>query len=151
MSNVSLVSLPKESALNAYVKPADFIDCYAVESSLSAREAAEQIVEYPAWVRSLMLLRRIVTEPFGLKNEIPTSEQSIGAFPIESETHEEIVAGFDDKHLNFRISIMVRNRRAFLATWVQPHNLGGQIYLATVMPFHILICKNALQRVVAAS
>jgi hypothetical protein len=35
----------------------------------------------------------------------------------------------------------------FLATWVHPHNIGGRVYLTTILPFHILIARNALARV----
>jgi hypothetical protein len=33
------------------------------------------------------------------------------------------------------------------ATWVHCHNLAGRAYLASVMPFHILMSRNALGRV----
>ena len=62
----------------------------------------------------------------------------------------KILAGFDDKHLNFRISIMAKTGKIYFATWVSPHNIGGELYLKAVMPFHVLICRNALKRVAAS-
>ncbi|MEM1300886.1 MAG: DUF2867 domain-containing protein, partial [Pseudomonadota bacterium] len=75
------------------------------------------------------------------------SENKLGLFPVEIETGDEIIAGFNDKHLDFRVSIMARDGGVYLATWVHTHNFGGRLYLATIMPFHILIARNALARV----
>lgn len=97
-----------------------------------------------------MLVRRIVTTPFGLVNEAPKTRAAIGFFPIESETDSELVAGFDDRHLNFRISIMSKNGFISLATWVRTNNLGGDLYLKSIMPFHVLICRNSLRRLAKA-
>ncbi|MEM7097525.1 MAG: DUF2867 domain-containing protein [Pseudomonadota bacterium] len=146
-ASVQLTSLPAWSAMLDYCSPGDFIDCYSVECDLSVREAAEIIVQFPSWVQLLMLLREVVTTPFGLKNSLDEGEVSIGIFPIESESDREILAGFDDKHLNFRISIAAEDGKVFLATWVRPHNMGGKLYLSVIMPFHILICRNALGRI----
>ena len=56
-------------------------------------------------------------------------------------------SGFDDRHLEFRVSVLSRDGRVSLATWVHPHNLGGRLYLAAIMPFHIMVARNALARV----
>ena len=71
----------------------------------------------------------------------------IGIFPVKQETENELIAGFDDKHLNFRVSVLSNQGQISLATWVAPHNMGGKIYLAVIMPFHIAIARNALARV----
>ncbi|MEM7001919.1 MAG: DUF2867 domain-containing protein [Pseudomonadota bacterium] len=144
---VRLCQVPTSSGLRAYINPDDFVDCYTVESQLPARQAAEICVTFPAWVRLLMQLRRLVTAPFGLINDAESHPDKIGIFPIESETTAEILAGFDDRHLNFRISVLAQAGQIYFATWVQPHNLGGRLYLKMVLPFHILICRNALRRV----
>lgn len=71
----------------------------------------------------------------------------IGIFPVKQETENELIAGFDDKHLNFRVSVLSNQGQISLATWVAPHNMGGKIYLAVIMPFHIAIARNPLARV----
>ena len=146
MGAVKTAALPESSALNRFVQAGDFADCYCVPSERNVRHAAEQIVQFPPWVQVLMGLRKIVTAPFGLKNDVSEGVETIGFFPIELETDREIIAGFDDKHLNFRISILALEGVVYMSTWVRPHNLGGRIYLTTVMPFHILICRSALKR-----
>jgi len=131
------VELPSESVLHERIASTDFIDCFMVKSSMSARKAAEIIVQFPQWTQPLFRIRRIVTAPFGLSNDGPP------------ET--EFVAGFDDKHQNFRVSVMSQSGRVYLATWVHPNNIGGRIYLFTILPFHVMIARDALKRVALQS
>lgn len=150
MRGVRADSPPGDSRIGAFVEPGDFIDCFSVRSAARPREAALVIVDFPVWVGALMRLRRLVTAPFGLVNDTPEDIDRIGFFPVESETADEIIAGFDDKHLDFRLSIATFDGRVFLTTWVQRHNLGGRIYLWCILPFHKLIIRNALARLAAA-
>jgi len=140
-------NLPLDSILNARIEPIDFLDCFSVQSTLSPRHAAEIITNFPPWVRALLLLRRLVTAPFDLSNDGPNADDKLGPFPVEIENNSELVAGFDDKHLNFRVSVISQDSTVFLATWVRPHNFGGRFYLRCILPFHILIARNALVRV----
>ncbi|MDF1733155.1 MAG: DUF2867 domain-containing protein [Minwuia sp.] len=149
--DVTATPLPAQSLLHQRAAPADFLDCYAVASDLAPRQAAEIITSFPGWVQFLMRLRGMLTAPFGLASEGPRTRDSIGIFPVETESAEEIIAGFNDRHLNFRVSVQSREGRVFLATWVHPHNLGGRLYLRAIMPFHILISRNALARVATRS
>ncbi len=150
MSYVTTVNLPSHSDLHGRIKPADFLDCYCVESCLPPRPAAEIITDFPGWARFLLLIRKVVTTPFGLSSDGPPSLDKVGIFPVESDTRDELIAGFNDKHLDFRVSVMSSEGRVFLATWVHPHNIGGKCYLNAIMPFHIAISRNALKRVYAA-
>lgn len=147
MTRVTSSDLPRNSLLHERTTPGDFLDCYVVRSDLSPRRAAEIITDWPGWARALMGLRRIVTAPFGLSNDGPEADDKLGLFPVEVETERELIAGFNDRHLDFRVSVTAENGQVFLATWVHPHNLGGRIYLAAILPFHILIARNALARV----
>lgn len=150
MKRVRATKLSEESALQDLLRERDFLDCYTVGSSLTPRRAAEIITTFPGWARALVLLRRIVTTPFGLSNDGPSAPDKLGPFPVESETERELIAGFNDKHLDFRVSVFATGETVSLATWVHPHNLGGRLYLATIIPFHIAIARNALARVARA-
>lgn len=143
------IALPHDSRLRALMAPGDFVDCYAVGAEIELRRAAEIVVDWPRWARFLLGLRRVLTAPFGLDNDGPPARDKLGPFPVESETEDEIVAGFDDRHLDFRVSVMCRDRQVSLATWVHPHNAAGRGYLAAIMPFHVAIARNALARVAA--
>ena len=146
-SKVMKIPLPVSSALHQRYKPGHFLDCYAVETAMPVREAALVITDFPIWARFLLLIRRVVTTPFGLDNDGPEAADRVGIFPVESETATELIAGFDDKHLDFRVSVLSHDCKISLATWVAPHNLGGRAYLAAIMPFHVAIARNALTRV----
>ena len=147
MPHVYATSLPTESLLHRQVGEHDFLDCYAVASKLPARQAAEVIIQFPGWVQFLLQIRRLLTAPFGLVNDAPPDTDVLGIFPVETETEQEVIAGFNDKHLDFRISVFAKEGKVFLATWVHTNNIGGKIYLKAIMPFHILIVRNALARV----
>lgn len=149
MSQIQACPLPAHSLLHAHVSPGDFLDCYAAPGTVTPREAAQTIVTFPAWAEALVKLRGIVTAPFGLKQDGPEGLEKLGPFPIQQETENELIAGFDDKHLNFRISVLQHQGRIHLATWVHTHNIGGRLYLALIMPFHILIARNGVSRAVA--
>ncbi|MEP2028169.1 MAG: DUF2867 domain-containing protein [Paracoccaceae bacterium] len=146
-NRVTETKLPRQSRLNERVGPRDFLDCYVVDAEMPPRKAAELISDFPRWVKFLMTLRRLLTTPFGLSNDGPPSKDKVGIFPVEFETPDELIAGFNDRHLDFRVSVMSREGRIYLATWVHPHNFGGRLYLTTIMPFHIMISRNALRRV----
>lgn len=143
----SSAPLPALSALHQMRRPGDFLDCYRIASPMASRAAAEIITNFPTWAQLLVKLRGLVTTPFGLKQSGPEGVDSVGFFPVISETPDELIAGFDDKHLNFCVSTIQQDGYVYLATWVSPHNIGGRIYLATILPFHILIARNALVRV----
>lgn len=139
--------LPSHSALLERVGTLDFIDCYCVDSELAPRQAAEIITNFPLWARFLVHIRNGITKPFGLSSNGPAAEDKVGFFPVESDNDRELIAGFDDKHLDFRITVVSHKGRVYLATWVHPNNIAGTLYLNAILPFHILIVRNALARV----
>lgn len=148
--SVQATSLPLHSDLHRLRTQGDFLDCYSVSSDMNVRRAADIITDFPGWARGLLHVRGVLTAPFGLDNKGPEVANKVGIFPVESETADELIAGFDDKHLNFRVSVMSHAGLLSLATWVAPHNFGGRIYLAAIMPFHVAIARNALIRVACA-
>lgn len=146
-NRVEECQLPSSSLLHARMETGDFLDCFAVKANMPPRRAAEVITAFPGWARFLLRVRRLVTIPFGLAQSGPADADLVGPFPVERETPTELVAGFNDKHLDFRVSVMSTDGRVTLATWVRRHNLGGRFYLRLIMPFHVMIARNALSRV----
>lgn len=143
---VTPATLPAVSALHSRFSDGDFMDCYRIECTMPCREAADVIANFPQWAQVLVKLRNIVVQPFGIKSEGPENVDKIGIFPVEHEDANEVIAGFDDAHLDFRISVLRDGPYLYLSTWVHRHNLLGRAYLAVIMPFHILITRNALSR-----
>lgn len=147
MPAVARTELPRTSLLQGFRQPGDFLDCYACVSTLPARKAARVLTCFPAWTMALLRVRNAFATPFGLRGAAPAGARTFGPFPVERETADEVLLGFDDRHLDFRVSVMQHEARIHCATWVRPHNIGGRLYLAEVMPFHVLIIRNGLARV----
>jgi hypothetical protein len=136
---------------------AQFADAYRIvvaDAGLDARRAATQMAPGQRWIDALMALRNHIVAPLGLKTPAPHSVSAvdtIGVFPVLSETPDRIVAGFDDKHLDFRVVVDVATegsrRRVTATTLVLTHNLLGRVYLATILPFHRLIVRSMLRRI----
>jgi Protein of unknown function (DUF2867) len=135
---------------------AQFADAYRVTVdgiNVDARRAAEKMfARNPGWIDALLRLRNVLVRPFGLKASglgEPASGGMIGLFPVISETPERLVAGFDDRHLDFRVVVDVetflRGRQITATTLVKTHNLLGRVYLAVVLPFHRLIVRSLLR------
>ena len=99
---VKATQLSHDSLLQGYVAQGDFVDCFTVASTMPAREAAEVITNFPNWAQPLLSLRGLITAPFGLSQDGPEAEDKLGPFPVEHSSASEVIAGFDDKHLNFR-------------------------------------------------
>ena len=139
---------------------AQFCDAFSAEvdgAALDARQAAERMLgRGPRWIEMLIRLRNLLVTPFGLKTPAPNvaaAADTVGIFPILSETPSRLVAGFDDSHLDFRVVIDVASaghgQSITATTLVLTHNLLGRTYLAIILPFHRLIVRTLLRQVVA--
>jgi len=140
---IEKTALPADSLLRGHLRAGDFLDCYRTGSTLDVDSAAARAMAFPAWARGLLRLRNVAVAPFGLKTAHAT-ENNIGMFPITARNDHEIILGFNDTHLDFRISILVEGGYAYGATWVRRHNRLGRAYLAAIMPFHKAIMRRAV-------
>ena len=154
MTRVHATSLPQNSRLYqqpAGVKDSDFIDCYTKPCETSLEDAAQRALSFPPWASALLRLRNVLVAPFGLNTEVtnenrPDQPDRMGVFPLISRDESEIILGLDDSHLDFRISVLKQDGQIYFATWVRTKNRFGRIYLRLIMPFHILIVRNAVSR-----
>ncbi|MDK3018016.1 DUF2867 domain-containing protein [Pseudodonghicola flavimaris] len=140
------VPLPRHARIWARVRPGDFLDTYSVATPLSARQALELALRSPGWARALLRLRDTLVAPLGLRTA--ASDEHAG-FPVEYEDEDEIIVGMDDRHLDFRITVLKAGGLVHLSTWVHRNNALGHFYLALIKPFHVLILKSALRRIAA--
>ena len=69
----------------------------------------------------------------------------------DGQAADEVVMGFDDKHLDFRVVVDVAtsggSRNVTATTLVKTHNLLGRTYLAVIMPFHRPVVRAMLRQV----
>ncbi|WP_018235862.1 DUF2867 domain-containing protein [Ensifer sp. BR816] len=139
---------------NACLPGADWADCYELlflGDRLTALEAARRALgSAPRWIRNLLALRNRIVAPLGLKAAAPAGDASlVGIFPVLSGSEREAVLGFDDRHLDFRIVVEVRDGPADsqvigVTTLVRRRNLFGYFYLAAITPFHKAIVPALL-------
>lgn len=145
---------------DALLPGAQFADAFRITvdgTALDARRATEKMLgREPRWIEILMRLRNRAVAPFGLKRPLqaaPRAADTIGRFPIVSETPHRLVAGFNDKHLDFRVVVDVaaagQGQSVTATTLVMTHNLLGRCYLAIILPFHRLIARAMLRQVAA--
>ena len=143
----------------AVLAGAQFIDAFRVEvgaATLDAREACTRMVLHgPRWIDALTRLRNILVTPFGLKTSgegAPAPGGLIGLFPVLSETPDQLVAGFNDYHLDFRIVVDVTgdtaSRQVTVTTLVKTNNFLGRTYLTLITPFHKLVARGMMGRIV---
>jgi len=154
---------PPESELASGYDGANLADAYAIALPETATRdvalLAKAILAHPApWARALMKTRDAVMGVFGVKTakQIRAATSSPGRdridfFPVISRSPRELIVGENDRHLDFRTSVLIRNGTdgapdlVIATTVVRCHNRLGRLYLAVIRPFHILIVKAYLR------
>ena len=165
---VNAVPLPPDSALANPERPYDYADSYAApvaDSSLTAADAAAAFFgRAPRWISFLMSVRNRIVSVFGLKTgkDNPTAPtaadltvgQTVGLFRVYQASPSEVILGEDDRHLNFRVSVLVRppdptGRLLIVSTVVHYRNVFGRLYFFFVRPIHRLIVPAMFRRMLA--
>lgn len=120
----------------------------------------------PWWMKLALVTRNRIASLCGL--DAPTSAEimnpdvkssyrvgeKIGPWPIFSITKTELIAGRDNKHLDFRLSVMkVTNDQVtstVISTVCTVHNRFGKVYLFFIVPFHKWGLKQLILRAIIA-
>lgn len=107
----------------------------------------------PVIFRVLMAIRDRIMSVFGVHTSTQMRQldrRHIDFFPLLSLTNDEIELGLDDVHLDFRAYITLGDTDEGLVlqatTAAKAHNLLGRIYLAMILPFHMVIVRASLVR-----
>jgi Protein of unknown function (DUF2867) len=158
------VTLPADSAVAPLYKGADLADAFAVTLGKAhdgdIRTLAQSILGDPApWVRMLLALRDAAVAGFGVRTSGEMRRAAakdrgghIDFFRVRRQSERELVVGEDDRHLDFRASILLRpgvdggGDELVVTTVVHCHNRLGRTYLALIAPFHRLVVKTSLGR-----
>ena len=162
---------PQASSLDRQmVEAAYFQDSYRAplrkEHSTMAAIFFDLFGHNPGWVKALLLMRNRIAAACGL--EVPKASDIqhpiqkahyavgdvIGPWPIFALTEHELIAGRDNGHLDFRLSLL-RERRGdqssiVVSTVCDVHNLYGKIYLFFIVPFHKWGVKQMIARAIHA-
>jgi hypothetical protein len=119
----------------------------------------------PGWIDSLMSLRDKIVSLFGLKTSEKERQNNLrvpfrfiegekmGFFNFYNRTDNEIILGEDNKHLNFRVSLLLETpsqhsdkKRAVISTVVTYNNRFGSLYFYFVKPFHRVIVPAMMKK-----
>lgn len=150
-------AFPAASGLDrAFVDAAFFADAYQVplaHAEISVIDVFFAVFgHHPVWLKALLLVRHRVGYWFGLgaatAGEIlrPSKKASyrvgenIGPWPIYRLSEAELIAGRNNKHLDFRVSVLKQgsgqSAYAIVSTVCCTHNWFGRLYLRLIAPFH---------------
>lgn len=168
---VTECNVPPGSALGLdLIRSAYFHDSYRVPLARRGLTIVEIFFALfghtPRWMKALLITRNAIARCFGL--EVPSATEilkpvvrtsyrvgeKIGPWPIFFIGDNEIVAGRNNKHLDFRLSVLrLTNGDAesvVVSTVCSVHNLAGKIYLFFIVPFHRTGVQLLLTNAVAA-
>lgn len=110
----------------------------------------------PGWLDTLMQARDRIVGRFGLKTASARqgvahapfrTGQQLGVFRVLHLAPDEVILGEDDRHLDFRVSLLIDGGQLRVSTLVRPHNVFGWLYLIIVLPFHHLISRVMTGRI----
>jgi hypothetical protein len=162
--------LPSSSLLNNPALAYDYVDSFQGEvmdpdHKLTVTDVGKAFFSSsPKWVGTLFTLRNIIVALLGLKtpDKISNREQKLanfkcepgeklGLFKVFSKSDNEVILGEDDKHLNFRVSLLLDHntidptkKTLIVSTTVVFNNWFGRMYFMPVRPFHRLIVPSMM-------
>ena len=121
---------------------------------------------HPLWMKLLLIVRNKVASLAGL--DAPTTSEilhveikdryvvgeKIGVWPIFWISEDEILAGRNNKHMDFRLSVLKipdgDRTSVVVSTICTVHNLPGKLYLSFVVPFHRYGVRKLMANALAA-
>jgi hypothetical protein len=168
---VTACDFPPRSVLDrAWVDSAYFRDSYRFPLSRPTIGVVDvfhaTLTHHPTWIKVVLIVRNWIAALCGLDTPAASSllkpvvrsryavGDMIGVWPIYALTHSELVAGRDNKHLDFRLSIVREDNgsaaSAVMSTVCVVHNTFGKVYLFFIVPFHRWGVRRLLTQAVRA-
>ncbi|MDR0831125.1 MAG: DUF2867 domain-containing protein [Prevotellaceae bacterium] len=157
-NNKRLIKLHKEPENSAIAKgfgEVHYVDSFRLEKATddSLQKVSADIFSLPAWIYWLLHLRDLIVKPFGLKTGLKVEQEKDKStekyfFPVLELLDNEVVMGENDAHLNFRVSVLINRSEHFIfvTTAVHYNNFFGRLYFIPVRPFHGIIVKYCIKR-----
>jgi hypothetical protein len=169
--NVVECDVPSGSVLGReLIERAYFRDSY--RAPLSRREHGiidiffGIFAHHPLWMKLLLIIRNKVASLADL--DAPTASEilhvevkdryavgeKIGVWPIFSLSEDEVVAGRNNKHMDFRLYVLKSSdgdrASVVVSTVCTVHNLSGKLYLFFIVPFHRYSVRKLMANALAA-
>lgn len=170
---IKKIEFPAKSILSQEKEKFDYMDSF--EGGLVGNGQNFDITQIgkafftsgPTWGKKMFAFRNKVVGLFGLKTGVeinPEKEadcftcevgERVGLFKVFNKTSNEIILGEDDKHLDFRVSLLFDKNKGgqdenslTISTTVKFHNWLGVLYFLPVRPFHKLIVPAMLKNII---
>ena len=162
---VEQVAIPSQSAVATAFKSVNLADAFSIQLPPDASTNPDVLARFifsvqPSWIGALTNVRDAIVAGLGLKTAKhlatlsgDTTAPRISIFRVFTASKNEIVLGENDKHLDFRVSILCTpdappnaGSQLTLSTVVHCHNLLGRTYLSLIAPFHRQVVKASLRR-----
>ena len=159
------VALPEQSSVISLYESTSLADAFSIRLPLGTAADPDVLWRFvmsqqPFWIGWLTTLRDAIVACFGLKTAkrlATLSDESdadrIAFFRVYSRSESEIVLGEDDRHLDFRLSVLrtpdsspTLGGQLTVSTVVHCHNLLGRTYIWVIAPFHRLVVRASLRR-----
>ncbi len=155
--NVVECDVPSSSVLGReLIEGAYFRDAYRAPLSRTELGIVDIFfaifAHHPLWMKLLLVVRNKVACLAGLDapaaSEILRVEikdryavgEKIGVWPIFSLSENEVVSGRNNKHMDFRLSVLKipdgDGMSVVVTTICTVHNISGKLYLFFIVPFH---------------
>jgi hypothetical protein len=166
---VKQVAIPSHSAVATAFKSVNLADAFSIQLPSDASTNPGVLARFifsvqPSWIGALTNVRDAIVAGFGLKTakhlatlSSDTTAPRISIFKVFSTSETEVVLGENDKHLDFRLSILCSQgsppetgNQLTLSTVVHCHNLWGRTYLSIIAPFHRQVVKTSLHHAAKA-
>jgi len=162
---VKQVAFPSQSAVATAFKSVNLADAFAIQLPSDASKNPDVLARFifsvqPPWIGALTNVRDAIVAGFGLKTakhlatlSSDPAARRISIFRVFGTSATEVVLGENDKHLDFRVSILCTphappstGNQLTLSTVVHCHNRLGLTYLSVIAPFHRQVVKASLRR-----
>lgn len=161
MRDAREVDVPQACSIAALYATTHLADAFAIELPPHASRDAGALARFvlegakPIWLRALLGLRNSLVAPLGIKSSTVLKRgagERIDFFRVYRHGAQEVVLGEDDRHLDFRVSVLVDHdgrgpgrAQVVMSTVVHCHNWIGRGYLVLIAPFHRMVVRSALE------
>lgn len=150
-------SVPAGSVIAENFPAIDFCDSYRIDPQPghSPDQLVNRLFRLPGWVSGLLKLRNRLVRIVGLKGADKKESDvadfypvgtTAGYFTVLDRNDREIVIGENDKHLDFRVSLLHTPDGIYCTTIVHYHNRLGRVYFFFIRPFHSIIVRSLVRR-----
>lgn len=162
--------IPVESSLaRSDLEFAWFSDSYQADltkPTISVADLFEAVFgHHPRWIKALLILRNRIARGAGLavasdaaiwnfeRRAYYEAGDAIGPWPIFHLSERELIAGRDNAHLDFRVSVLKLEApipAVAVSTICNVHNRFGKLYLFFIVPFHRRGMRQLMRRAISA-